>query len=344
METKSTLLNGLPIPKVSVIVPVYNSEQFINKCVDSLLNQTLSEIEIILVDDASTDNSLEIIKTYERAYPDKIRVLHLSVNQRQGGARNNGIKIATGEYLGFVDSDDWAEATMYEDLYNEARKADSDICYCMRQQVFENGSITSDSTTYFLPTGAISEKSRKEMLVNHVTFIQRYIYKRSLFRENNILFPIKLRYEDMMIDPLIIPYVNHIAAVKKPLFNYFIRSNSTTTEVTDTKYLDKVAVCQMIIDEYKQRGLYERYKDEVDYLYFRKGYVHAALNYIINSSAPGNKVLSALKNDLLKVDPHYRGNPYYRSKKTFMVIDRILDNFLLTKLLKGVLKITKFNI
>ena len=343
-EINNKSQNGESIPKISVIVPVYNSENFIDKCVNSLLNQTLSEIEIVLIDDASTDNSLEILKNHEKQCPEKIRIIHLPINLRQGGARNCGIEIAKGEYLGFVDSDDWIEADMYENLYNEAIKNDSDICYCLLQQISENGKNTSINITYHFPIGSVSENTRKEMLVNHVTSIPRYIYKRSLFTENNIRFPEKLRYEDMMIDPLIIPHLSHISTVKKPLYNYFIRSNSTMTEVTDTKYLDKITVCQLIIDEYKKRGFYEKYRNEVNYLYFRKGYIHTALNYIINSQKPKKGIFAALKKDLLKVDCNYRKNPYYKSRKAFVVIDRLLDNYMSIRFLKIVLKITKHNV
>jgi glycosyltransferase involved in cell wall biosynthesis len=343
-EINNSLQSGRSSPKVSVIIPVYNSRNYIEKCLQSLINQTLSEIEIILIDDASTDNSLEILRYYEKQFPDKIRVIHSAVNQRQGGARNLGIEMAKGEYLGFVDSDDWVEAKMYELLYDEAIKNNSDVCYCLRQQIKENGKTDPDDAGYFFPVGEVTDKKRIQMLVKHFTFIQRYIYKRSLFLEHNIRFPEKLRYEDILIDPLVIPQITHISAVVQPLYNYFIHSGSTVTTVNDTKYRDKAAVCQLIIDEYKQRGLYEKYKNEVNYLYFRKGYIHTALNYIINSPKPKKRVLTELKEDLLKVDCSYRKNPYYKSRKVFVAIDRILNNLLLIKTLKVILKITKYNV
>jgi glycosyltransferase involved in cell wall biosynthesis len=136
------------------------------------------------------------------------------VNQRQGGARNLGIEAAKGKYLGFIDSDDWAEPEMYRLLYEEAIKNDSDLCYCYRSQVSETGNKTKDSATYFLPEGEITDESIREMLVAHVTFVQRYLYKRALFMEHQIRFPEHIRYEDMMIDPLVLLYAKHIAAVK----------------------------------------------------------------------------------------------------------------------------------
>ena len=105
--------------KVSVIIPVYNTEQYLNKCLDSLVNQTLKDIEIILINDGSTDNSQNIIDEYSAKYPDKIKSF-IKENGGQATARNLGITKATGEYIGFVDSDDWIELNMYEELYNKA--------------------------------------------------------------------------------------------------------------------------------------------------------------------------------------------------------------------------------
>ena len=110
--------------KISVIVPVYNTEKYLNECLNSLVNQTIyKELEIICINDASTDNSLKILEGYEKQYENLI-VINSNVNKKQGGARNLGIMRATGEYLGFVDSDDFVDLEMYEKLYNEAIKKD----------------------------------------------------------------------------------------------------------------------------------------------------------------------------------------------------------------------------
>lgn len=108
--------------KVSIIVPVYNSEKYLKDCLDSLVNQTLKEIEIIAIDDASNDKSLEILKDYEIKYPDKIKVYANIKNLGQGATRNKGIKLATGEYIGFLDSDDYVNFNMYAKMYEIAKK------------------------------------------------------------------------------------------------------------------------------------------------------------------------------------------------------------------------------
>ena len=122
--------------KVSVVVPVYNTEKYLDICLNSLVNQTIDDIEIIIVNDGSTDNSIKIIKKYMKQYPEKIVLL----DQKNSGisvARNNGISIAKGEFIGFVDSDDFVELNMYENLYNAIKNTKSDIVVCDYKNIIQ---------------------------------------------------------------------------------------------------------------------------------------------------------------------------------------------------------------
>jgi len=330
-------------PKISVIVAVYNTARWLPRCLDSLLAQTLQELEIIIINDASTDNSLDIIRQYERENPEKIRVIDSPINLRQGGARNLGIAVAEGEYIGFTDSDDFVEKTMYEELYNAAAKDGSDLSYCLLKKIYEDGSISDFSDFRPLPTGEITDSSRRMMLINHVTCIPLYIYNRKLLIDNNIHFPEQVRYEDIIIDPLVLLYAKKISAVRKPLYYYFIHSDSSTTSVSSSKYEEKLQVCRLIIEEYRKRGFYDRYRNEINYLFFRKGFIHTALNYITNSSHPDSSVVEAIRDNLLAIDPNYRKNPYYPGKPLFWALDRItsLNSDFLLKILQKTMKKTK---
>ena len=114
------------MPKVSVIIPVYNTERYLRRCLDSVCNQTLSDIEIICINDCSTDNSLDILKEY--ADKDKrIKIINFKENKGAAVARNTGIDIVNGEYIGFIDSDDFVDSDFYEKLYNTASENNSDI-------------------------------------------------------------------------------------------------------------------------------------------------------------------------------------------------------------------------
>lgn len=114
---------------VSVIVPVYNTEKYLQDCIDSLLNQTLENIEIIFVNDASSDSSLSILEENQKFNASKMKVINSTENLRQGGARNIGLRVAKGEYIGFVDSDDYIAPDMYEELYNKAISGNYDVVF-----------------------------------------------------------------------------------------------------------------------------------------------------------------------------------------------------------------------
>ena len=134
------------MPKVSVIVPVYNVEKYIERCIKTLITQTLSDIEIIFVDDGSKDNSKKIIEKYLKLYPNKLKYLYKE-NGGLSSARNYGIPYAKGEYIAFLDSDDYIEPTMYEEMYNTAQKEKSDMVECdfiweyPNKQVYDCGVI-----------------------------------------------------------------------------------------------------------------------------------------------------------------------------------------------------------
>ena len=131
--------------KVSIIVPVYNVEKYLAKCLDSLVNQTLEDVEIIVVDDGSRDNSKQIIDEFQTKYPDKIK----SFVKENGGlsdARNFGLDRASGDYIGFVDSDDYVTAEMFEEMYSLAQKYDAEMVICNLQKVDENGKIVQKLT------------------------------------------------------------------------------------------------------------------------------------------------------------------------------------------------------
>ena len=128
--------------KLSVIVPVYKAEAYLDRCVGSLLGQTLEAMEIILVDDGSPDNSGALCETFAEKYPDRVRCLHID-NGGQGRARNLGMEIAQGEFLGFVDSDDWVEPGMYERLLDAAENEQADVVVCGIRALYDDGRVES---------------------------------------------------------------------------------------------------------------------------------------------------------------------------------------------------------
>ncbi len=246
------------MPKVSVVVPIYNVEKYIKKCMDSLVNQTLQEIQIIFVNDGSTDESGEIAKEYASKYPNKI----IYLEKENGGlsdARNFGMRYAEGEYIAFLDSDDYVENTMYEEMYNKALQENSDYVECDFLWEYPDKIKVDKRTPY---------NNKKEMLTNVRVVAWNKLIKREILEKNNISFPKGLRYEDIEFIYKLIPYLNKVSYVDKEFVHYVQRNNSIAN-VQNERTAEVFTIFDNIIKYYQEKGFYEEYKEELEYSYSR---------------------------------------------------------------------------
>src|SRR5574344_101664 len=211
------------VKKVSVIIPVYNSEKYLSRCLDSIIAQTLNEIEIICVDNGSIDNSAELIKSYI-ARDSRIKLISTE-NHGPGAARNIGIKEATGEYLGFVDSDDWVDKDYYEKLYSVAKKYDVEISCCGLIREHKN----RKKYRFNFKSEKIIENiydKLKEMKVPDISYSVNKLYKKSFITKNNLLYPENVFFEDVPFMFKAIFYCDKIATVTDTFYHYFANPNS----------------------------------------------------------------------------------------------------------------------
>lgn len=236
-------------PKISIIIPVYNVERYLDKCIKSILNQTFKEFELILINDGSTDNSKSICDYYSKKY-DEINVIHKE-NEGQASARNIGLDIAKGEYIGFVDSDDFIEEDMFEELYKSCIEYDSDIAIIGLREVDENYTILNE----YIPT----EINLKEIFKR--AYPCNKIFKKKLFIENKLKFSAGKYYEDVELIPKLYVKAQNITLVKKIGYNYLRRKNSTTTS-RDKKILDNLWAYTQVKDYLVEESLYEKYESE----------------------------------------------------------------------------------
>lgn len=218
-------------PLVSIIVPIYNVERYLNKCIDSIINQTLSNIEIILVNDGSTDNCGRIIDEYANR-DSRIVIIHKE-NGGQSSARNKGLDIAKGKYIGFVDSDDWIDHNMYENLYREIEESNSDICVCSRRAYSETGEL-SNQIDLPVEEFRFDKNSLQDYIVNrlfykHTVVVWNKIYKREIIEENSIRFE-DVSYvgsEDALFNYKILCNANKIKSINTVYYNQLSRNGST---------------------------------------------------------------------------------------------------------------------
>ena len=244
--------------KVSIIVPAYNVEDYIQKCLESLVNQTLQDIEIIVVNDGSTDQTKSRIEKFMLAYPEKIKYLE-KTNGGLSDARNYGLPSANGKYIGFVDSDDYVEPTMFEEMYNKAEEENIDMVECDFIWEYPNKKRVD--------TGKIYE-GKKEAFVYARVVAWNKLIKRETLEKANIKFPKGLRYEDTEFFYKLLPSLEKISFIKKPLVHYIQRSNSIANTQNE-RVKEIFEIWDNIFKFYKENNLFEEYKNEIEYTYSR---------------------------------------------------------------------------
>ncbi|MDR3163145.1 MAG: glycosyltransferase [Helicobacteraceae bacterium] len=236
---------------VSIIVPVYNTEKYLKKSLDSLSNQTLKDIEIICIDDGSTDGSPEILR--ERAEKDGRFIVITEPNSGQGTARNRGIDISTGEYIGFVDSDDLVSNDYFEILYSNAVRLKADISATNNPvHLYENGGLEKMRINYFpVPkSGTIETIGAKQKFILKGAMIWNKIYRAKLIKENSIGFSTVARIgEDSIFDILSAIYANRMALTDKATYYYRQRDNSVTHH-KNRKSLLLISVYEELLDRF----------------------------------------------------------------------------------------------
>lgn len=245
------------MPKVSLIIPVYNVENYIEKCLNSVVNQTLKDMEVIIVNDGSKDSSKQKIQKYLEKYP-WIKYLEKE-NGGLSDARNYGMPYATGKYIAFLDSDDYVEETMYEEMYNIAEKENADMVDCDFVWEYPNRKRKDIGEIY---------KNKKEMIEKCRVVAWNKIIKREILEKTKIKFPAGLRYEDMEFFYKLVPYINKVSFIKKCFVHYVQRENSiANTQNVRTKEI--FIILDNVISYYKEKGLYDEYRDELEYIYVK---------------------------------------------------------------------------
>ena len=301
--------------RLSIIVPVYNmaAEGKLNFCMDSLVNQTISDYEIIAVNDASTDNSLDILREYEAKYPGKVRVVTYEVNKRQGGAKNEGLKVALGEWIGFIDSDDWVTPDYYEKLLKKAEETGADVVGCtysmVSEHTFEVGQVAVNNTAD--QTGVLDEEKHKKLILRPGSMVIK-IYKHSVLKENHLNFPEGIFYEDNCAAPLWSMYFTHFELVDEPLYYYYQHNTSTVHSISEERCRDRMRAEETFYEECKSRGLLEKYPEEINFRYAELGYAITLFSYMQGAKKPRISFVKDLRRAVTANVPDFEKNPYYQ--------------------------------
>ena len=293
--------------KLSIIIPVYNVEKYLSKCLDSVIYPDIADYEIIVVNDGSTDSSPEIAENYARRYPQLIKLINKE-NGGLGSARNAGIAHAQGEFLVFLDSDDCLSPNAVEEML-DSLQLNFDIAIYDYISVNEYDRELSRSIGCE-KQGSFSFSDYPEILFAPPSACNK-IFKKSLFIENNIVFPTQIWFEDLATIPRLFLHCNKISNLAKPWYKYLQRSGSITNSKNPQRNSEIITVCNMVIEYYKKNNQYEKYRYELEYM--------LAYNELITSTTRVNLAdrKSAVQDELLEffIDnvPDFKDNPYIHS-------------------------------
>lgn len=303
--------------QLSIIVPVYNmaADGKLNFCLDSLMNQTISDYEIIAVDDCSTDHSLQILKEYEARYPDKFRAIHSPVNKRQGGAKNIGIREAKGEWIGFIDSDDWVVPEFYERLLERAACTGADIVgcdYCLvDRHTYEPG--PADHNNSIEQSGVLDHEKRKSLILNHGSLVIK-IYKRQFVLDNELFFPENIFYEDNAMGKSYVILNKHFEYIDEPLYFYYQHSASTVHTISQRRCQDRMDAAKIMIEQAKKFNYYDEFYAELEYSFTVLHYINTLFTYMVGVRPVRPSFVKKLGDEVREYFPDFQKNSYYIEK------------------------------
>jgi glycosyltransferase involved in cell wall biosynthesis len=242
-------------PRVTVVIPVYNTEKYLGRCLNSVLNQNLKEIEIICIDDGSTDNSLRILKEFKKK--DKRIVLISKKNEGQAIARNIGIKKAQGEYIGFVDSDDWIDLNYFEEMYKSSIKNNAEMAMASMNYLKTNQRYYNFSKEEVF--SSIKEKVKKSEIERWGSVCVG-LFKKAMLIKNEILFEEGVYYEDVFFVLKCVYSCNRLVTVPKTTYFYANNPTSTINTLNEKKIWDLYRSRKNSINFARRRGFKIRFK------------------------------------------------------------------------------------
>lgn len=264
---------------VTIVVPIYNVEKYLERCILSIINQTYKNIEILLVNDGSPDNSHKIMKKYEKK--DNRIKCYYKENGGLSDTRNYALNIAKGKYICFIDSDDYIEKDFVEKMFNELEETDSDLVWCDFSMVNDEGEtgeiiINEDDIWSFEMPSACNK-----------------MYKIDLFKNNNITFPVGIWYEDLATIPRLLFKSKKISKVNYKLYNYYFNPTSITKTYT-MKVLDAMTAIK-IVDDFVQENSIKDSEEKLEYLYLYNGILNTTYRLSMTPEAKISDIKNVIK-------------------------------------------------
>lgn len=322
--------------EISVIIPCYNVAKWVPRCLECVVRQTigLDKLEIICVDDCSTDETVKVLEDWEKKYPKNILIVKCEVNARQGTARNIGLQYASGEWIVFLDSDDWIELDYIEKLYTAAMDGDYDIVSCGHKRDFskeltffnDRPTCISDGKSYMIDS---DEERREHIIIPQIGYSAwAKIIRKKLLLDNAIYFPENVTYEDAGWGSLLNLYFNKAYKIDEPLYHYFVNDESTVLRGNSNHHLDCLTVQTWLWREYIKRGFWNRFKNELEMEHIYSCYLAGMKMLILRYEKPDYNIYLLLRELMLDRIGNYKDNMYIkqgRLDEKYMLMLTALD-------------------
>ncbi len=303
--------------KLSIIVPVYNmaADGKLEYCLESLVNQTIADYEIIAVDDCSTDESFSVLKRYENRFPGKFHAVHSEVNKHQGGAKNIGLRLAKGDWIGFIDSDDWITPDMYERLVTRAEETGADLAGCDYSLTGEHsmkvGQVVPNNKKE--QAGILDAEKRRSLILDGGSLVVK-IFRRSMILEHGLWFPENIFYEDNALGNSYLLLANRFEYLEEPLYYYYQHEESTVHTISPKRCEDRMEAGRLMLEEAKRHGFYDTYLPELEYSFTLLFYVNTLFTYMAGVGGTKYGFVKAMGKEMKRTFPGFEQNPYYRER------------------------------
>ena len=318
--------------KVSIVVPIYNLEKYIPRCLDALVNQTLEDIEIICVNDGSTDSAPQIIEDYKRRYPDKVKTFHKE-NGGEWSSRTYGLKQATGEYVGFIDSDDYPELTWAEKLYNAAKENDADLALCGYDRIIlETGQVVAkEMTQYGHLVKEVNFDDDFTVFVN--PSLWNKLYRLEKVKDMEFL-PFRGCNDTLFLINAFAGRIKKMAFIPDILYHYYLRGSSQIHSLKEEDIHNLQKYFLVTKENIVKAGKYDEMKNVLDMM----AYLHLAISWLYrvsyNPDVNVNKVQDDIIDYLDKNFSAWRTTPFLKFNYCFKKGIKYIAIWFVTKLYK----------
>lgn len=302
--------------KFSAIVPCYNVEKRVEKCLNSLINQSIGRenLEIILVDDASTDGTVDILKEYEAKYPENIALILCEENGRQGRARNIGLSYATGDYVNFVDSDDEVHKDMYR-AFEEILEREPDAEIISFDFFYDEKKLGDEIVAEYKKYDIRSDEERRSILFREDIInnsCTRKLYKKTLLDQSGVMFPEGVSYEEPLFTYPLRYFAKHLISTSLPLYYYHLNADGTiNSRMKDPATItDHMSVQLQLLEFMRGQSFFDTFRSEIE-LQFLHSFVYETFCFMQGRGITMPAELMKSISDIVKQQvPNWKENPY----------------------------------